>query len=65
MTDGFLSKLGQVRQSYQSQKAQLDTLVKASENELAQISSTIRALEQQQLETNRRIYQARQAEIQL
>ena len=60
MTNGFLYHLTQFQENYQGQKANLDAIVSASEDELAQISSAFRELENQRLETNRRIYQTRQ-----
>lgn len=61
MTDGFLSRLDQVQQNYQSQKERLDASIKASEEELVNIASTLRKLEQQSIEVGRRKYQALEA----
>lgn len=62
MTDGFLSQLDQVKQNYQRQQAHLEATVKASEAEVVEINATIRKLESQRDEANKRIYQTRLGE---
>ena len=61
MADSFLSHMDQIRQDYNNQKNLLNGIIQTSETELVQIASTVRKLEEQRIDANRRIYQANEA----